>query len=251
MPTVKDGDCMVSLADSLGMHDYHTLYDAGVNGGLKGTRPNPNQLLIGDVVNEPPKAKVHSKGVDQTWTFSIKVKKLPKLRLVLVDGEDKPLAGKTWTLTAPKALTGTTKKDGLIEVPDLPAQATAGILAVTWQTTKAKKPAAAPKDPKIKTPTYPRPIKANEFTDDAPTAPTAADDVMQFTLNIGSLPPFSDDSGLRARLHNLGAACVPTSDATATIRAVKAFQRGRLNQKAPSGVAADIRARARDTHDTL
>ena len=28
MPVVNDGDCMVSLADSLGMHDYHTLYDA-------------------------------------------------------------------------------------------------------------------------------------------------------------------------------------------------------------------------------
>jgi hypothetical protein len=252
VPTVKDGDCMVSLADSLGMQDYHTLYDDGVNATLKASRPNPNQLRIGDDVKDPPaKAKVHSKAVDQTWTFTIKVKKLPRLRLVLVDGEDKPLAGKAWKLTAPRVLTGMTKNDGLIEVPDLAPQQTAGALEVTWQTTKARKPAAVPKDPVIGKPTYPRPIKAGEFTDDPPTAPTAADDVIQFTLKIGSMPPFDADDGVRARLHNLGYPCVTGSDADATKRSVKAFQRGRLKQKTPSGAAADIRAAVRDRHDAL
>ncbi len=114
---------MVSLADRLGMQDYHTLYDDGVNAALKGSRPNPNQLLIGDDVKDPPtKGKVHPKAVDKTHTFVVKAKKSPKLRIVLVDAEGKPVAGKAWKLTAPKALTGTTKKDGLIEVPDLPPQ---------------------------------------------------------------------------------------------------------------------------------
>src|SRR6266478_7762676 len=134
MPKVTDGDCMVSLADRLGMQDYHTLYDDGVNAALKGSRPNPNQLLIGDDVKDPPtKGKVHPKAVDKTHTFVVKAKKSPKLRIVLVDAEGKPVAGKAWKLTAPKALTGTTKKDGLIEVPDLPPQDKDGALEVTWQ----------------------------------------------------------------------------------------------------------------------
>jgi hypothetical protein len=243
---------MVSLADSLGMQDYHTLYDDGVNSALKGARPNPNQLLIGDDVKDPPaKGKVHPKPVDQTHTFVVKPKKPPKLRIVLIDAEGKPLAGKAWKLTTPKALTGTTKKDGLIEVPDLPFQDKAGALEVTWQKTKATKAATPPKDPEIKKPTYPRPIKIAEFTDDPPTAPTPADDVINFTLKIGSLPVFSDDSGTRGRLHNLGYSCLVDSDAAATKKSVKAFQRGWLKQKTPSGVTADIRNDARDKHDQL
>lgn len=242
---------MVSLADSLGMQDYHTLYDDGVNSALKGTRPNPNQLLIGDDVKDPPKGKVYPKPVDQTHVFVVKPKKPPKLRLVLIDGEGKALSGKAWNLTAPKALTGTTKKDGLIEVPDLPFQDKAGSLEVTWQTTKPPKPVTPPKDPEFKKPTYPRPIKAAEFIDDAPTAPTAADDVMDFTLKIGSLPTFNDDSGVRGRLRNLGFSCVVDSDADATKQSVKAFQRVRLKQKTPSGAPADIQNNARDNHDNL
>ena len=122
MPKVKEGECMVSIADSLGMHDYHTLYDDGVNAALKGNRPNPNQLLIGEDWTDPPKGLVHAKPVDATHVFVVKPKKPPTLRIIMVDLDGKPMAGKAWKLTAPKAATGTTKKDGLIEVPDFPFQ---------------------------------------------------------------------------------------------------------------------------------
>lgn len=241
---------MVSLADKLGMQDYHTLYDDAVNAALKKTRPNPNQLAVGDEVEEPKdKGKAFAKPVDKTHVFVVKAKKLPKLRIVMVDSDDKPLAGKAWKLTAPKAASGTTKKDGLIEVPDFPPQDKAGALEVTWQQTKAKPAAAAVADPPITKPVYPRPIKASEFTDDAVPAPTAANDVMQFTLKIGSLGHFELDSGARARLHNLGYNVLPYSDANVTKKAVEAFQRGRLNQKTPSGVIAEIHGKARDKHD--
>jgi hypothetical protein len=241
---------MVSLADKLGMNDYHTLYDDGVNSALKGTRPTPNQLLIDDEWKDPPsKGKVYTKAVDKTWKFVVKPKKLPKLRIVLVDADDKPLSGKAWKMTAPKALSGTTKGDGLIEVPDLPPQEKAGLMEVTWQKTKPAKAPEAPKDPVITKPTYPRPIKASEFTEDVPPAPSAADDVVEFTLQIGSLPTFNDDSGVRARLHNLGYSCVRGSGADETKRSVQAFQRGTLKQKTPSGNAADIRNDVRDKHD--
>jgi len=241
---------MVSMADKLGMQDYHTLYDDAVNAALKKTRPNPNHLAVGDEVEEPKdKGKAHDKAVDKTHVFVVKAKKLPKLRVVIVDSDDKPLAGKAWKMTAPKAASGTTKKDGLIEIPDFPPQDKAGSLEVTWQTTTPKPAAAAVPEPAITKPVYPRAIKPADFTDDTVPAPTAANDVMQFTLKIGSLGPFDYDSGARARLHNLGYNVFPYSDAAATKKAVEAFQRGRLKQKTPSGVIADIHSKARDKHD--
>jgi hypothetical protein len=252
MPKATEGECMVSLADKLGMQDYHTLYDDGVNATLKRRRPNPNQLLIGDEWQDPPsKGKVHQKPVDKTWKFVVKPKKPPKLRIVVVDAENKPLAGKKWNLTAPKALSGTTKKDGLIEVPDLPPQEKNGVLEVTWQKTKPKKAAPAPKEPAITAPTYPRPIKPAEFTEDAPTAPSAADDVVQFTMKIGSLPTFNHDSGVRARLRSLGFGCRRGSDNERTKKCVELFQRVHLKQNAPSGRVSDVRNDVRDKHDNL
>src|ERR1700744_2579661 len=98
MPKVQDGDCMVSLADSLGMHDYHTLYDDGVNAELKNKRPNPNQLLVGDDWSDPPgKAKMHAKPVDQTHTFVVKPKRPPQLKFLILGSDGKPLAGKVWS----------------------------------------------------------------------------------------------------------------------------------------------------------
>lgn len=250
MPVVKDGDCMVSLADGLGMQDYHTLYDDGVNTTLKGKRPNPNQLVIGDDVKEPPaKGQVHTKAVNKTWTFVVKTKKPTKLRVVVLDGEAKPLSGKAWKFTAPKALAGKTKGNGLIEMPDIGPQEKNATLEVTWRESKPPKAAKPEKEQEFKNPTYPRPIKVAEFKDDAPKAPDATDDNIHFTLKIGSLPDFDSDNGVRARLHNLGHACEPDSDATITTHAVKAFQRARLDQKTPSGAAADIRSSARDKHD--
>ena len=192
---------------------------------------------------------MHSKAVDQTWTFSIKPKKLPKLRLVLVDGEDKPLAGKAWTLTAPKALTGTTKKDGLIEVRSSAA-------GNGWRSrshlaeTKAKSRRQLRQGSGDQEAHLPPAYQGERVHRRRPEAPTAADDVMQFTLNIGSLPPFSDDTACVHASTTSAYRCVPTRTPPRRRRAVKAFQRGRLKQKTPSGALADIRHRRADKHDT-
>ncbi len=243
---------MVSLADGLGMQDYHTLYDDELNADLKATRPNPNQLVVGDDVKLPvAKGKVHSKAVDATWTFVVKLKKLPKLRIVLVDAEGKGMAGKEWQLTAPQVLTGKTKKDGLIEIPDIPPQAVDGAMEITWRKTTAPKPVTPPAEKKVSKPTYPRPIVIADFTDDAPPAHDAAEDVAKFTLKVGSLPSYNVDDGVRARLNNLGGGCAPGAAIDVTSRAVKAFQRGRLKQKDPSGVTTDLTDSARTQHDQL
>jgi hypothetical protein len=249
VPTVASGDCAVSIADTLEFKDYRSVWDDGVNAALKGKRPNPNQLLAGDEVKATTdKKKMVSKAVDQTWTFEVKTKKLPKLRIVLLDKEDKPVAKLKWNLTAPVAKSGTTKADGLIEVADLDPQAKAGTLKVEWQKTKtpAKK---AEKDPVIKKPTYPRPIKASEFKDEMPDPPDPADDKMEWTLKIGSLPTFDDVTGVQSRLYNLGFRCDPDTKADKTGDCVKAYQRVRLKQDTPSGAPADVQAGLRDKHD--
>jgi hypothetical protein len=250
MPAVADGDCAVSVADQLGFRDYHSIWDYAANSALKGKRPNPNQLLLADNITIPTdKTKIVNKAVDSAWTFIVKTKQLPKLRVVLVDNEDKPLSGKSWNLTAPKNASGKTKKNGLIEVAELDAQAKAGTLTVEWQKSKPAPKKTPPKDPVITKPVYPRAIKASDFTDAAPPAPDPSDDTMEWTLKIGSLPTFDDVSGVCARLYNLGFRCEPDTKANLTGDCVKVYQRTRLKEKTPSGAFADIESGLRDFHD--
>lgn len=250
MPKVADGDCVISIADQLGFRDYHSVWDDGANSLLKAKRPNPNQLLAGDELKATAdKKKVVGKPVDKTWTFVLKRKKLPKLRIMLLDKEDRPLSGKNWQLTAPKNASGRTKVDGLIEVTDLDPQAKSGTLKVVWQKSKAAPAKAPEKDAQINKPAYPRPIKASEFTDAMPAPPDPADDSIKWILKIGSLPTFDQESGVQARLHNLGFRCDPETKAALTTASVKAYQRTRLKQKTPSGIAADIQSDLRDRHD--
>ncbi len=250
MPTVGDGDCAVSIADQLGCNDYHSVWDDGANSALKGSRPNPNQLVKGDEVKPPAgKTKTVGKAVDATWTFVVETKQLPKLSIVIVDKDDKPLAAKAWRLTAPKAASGKTKADGMIEIKDLDPKAKSGTLQVDWRKTKSPKKKSVPKDPKITKPVYPRPVKASEFKDVNPAAPLPADDTMEWTLKIGSLPAFDHISGVQARLNNLGFRCDPDAQAARTQDDVKTYQRTRLKNKSPSGAAADIQTDIRNRHD--
>lgn len=259
MPTVGDGDCVVSIADQLGLSDYHSLWDDGGNSGLKRKRPNPNQLVNGDEVKAPTaKTKTVSKAVDATWTFVVKTKKPPKLRLVIIDKDDKPLAGKGWRLMvgkalgipAPKTAEGKIKTDGLIEMADIDPQEKYGKLQVTWlEVKKPPKKKAVPAAPKFKKPTYPRPIVTGEFKDADPAAPPADNRIMEWTLKIGSLPAFDHISGVQARLNNLGFRCDPDAQAARSESDIKAYQRTRLKSKTPSGVAADIQKGLRDRHD--
>jgi len=249
MPTVGDGDCAVSIADQLGYHDYHTVWDDGSNAALKGKRPNPNQLVLGDDVASPvPKTKTVQKAVDNTWVLVVKNKKLPKLRVIVIDKEDKPLNGKKWRLSSPKNAKGSTGPDGLIEIADLDPQSKTGTLQVDWRETK-KVARKKETDPKITQPTYPRPIKVSEFKDQAADPPGKGDDTVQWDLKIGSLASFDDVTGVQGRLHNLGFRCDPEGQAALTQADVKTYQRTRLKSAAPSGAPADIQTDIRNRHD--
>ena len=251
MTAVNDGDCAVSIAAQLGFQDYRSLWDDAQNDGLKRTRPNPNQLVVGDDVKATlDKKKTVTKGVDGTHTFALTGKKLPTLRLILLDREGKALAGTSWELTAPKAATGKTKSDGVIRIADLDPASTSGTLKVVWRKSTPPKKKAEEKDEPVKKPTYPRPIKASEFTDKLPDPPDEADNTIEWTLKIGSLSTFDTESGVTARLYNLGFRCDPAApDAAVTTASVKAYQRTLLKAKTPSGASADVQTDVRDRHD--
>ncbi len=240
--TVADGDCALSLATNNGYRDYHTIWDQSQNDELKKTRPNPDELLVADVLNGPAlKQKTVDKPVDAVAVFVLKNKKLAKLKMVLVDKDLKPLNGWVWSLTSPSAANGTTEADGLIEFDDIDPTKTAGTLKVTIKKPVIPPPAptttpATPPSP----PPYPPAIKPPDFIDKDPVKP-ADSDTMEWTLKVGSLPPAAEKTGVKARLHDLGFGCDVDSDDTLTTRAIKNFQKLFL-KKTDTGAYADVQA---------
>jgi hypothetical protein len=244
MATAEDGDCIVSIAAKLGIRDYRTLWDA--NGTLKATRPNPNQLAVGDVVVEPPKTKTESKAVGERWTYVVKPKTTVALRIIALGADEKPLEGAAWELTAPVAKSGTTLADGLIEIAAFPAEEKAAELKVTPKA--AVLPIVPPVTPPTGTPPYPPAIDPPQFKDKIRAA-DPSDAFVEWTLQVGSLPSFNDATGVLGRLSNLGAACAPGDDGKKTERTVKSYQKAFLNEPSGSGLPADIQTDLRDRHD--
>ncbi|MBI2686060.1 MAG: hypothetical protein HYX27_07070 [Acidobacteria bacterium] len=246
MATVIDGDCILSIAKALGIRDYQTLWDA--NGTLKATRPNPNMLVEGDTVVEPPKTKKEVRKTGKRWTFVVPDEQKASLHIVLLGADAKPLAEAVWALSEPLTANGTTGADGAIKVDNLPVDKKKGVLKVT--------PKAAASTPATTTtttstsgpPPYPAPIKAADFKDPVRAA-DPSDAFVEWELKIGSLPSHKHESGVLARLHNLGAGCDAGDNGARTAISVKAYQRAFLNQSAPSGAPADIQDSIRDRHD--
>ena len=114
--TVKQGECLSSIAALYGFADYRAIYDDPANAEFARRRKNPHVLFPGDnlVIPDSRNRQVACK-TGQLHVFSIK---RPRrfLRLILKDAEDKALANLQYTLQAGnERKTGTTKPDGLLE----------------------------------------------------------------------------------------------------------------------------------------
>jgi hypothetical protein len=246
MATVEDGDCIASIAATLGVRDYKTLWDA--NGDLKAKRPNPNQLVIGDSVTEATKTKNEKKAHGNRWTYVVKPKLTISLRIVVLGADDKPLNEAAWELTKPIAKNGSTSADGLIEIKEFPATEKEAVLKVTPKKVPVTPVVAPPSGPVPSPPPYPAAIVPDSFKDKKRAA-DPADDFVEWTLKVGSIPSFNEETGVLARLFNLGAPCQPGDDGSRTERTVKSYQKGYLNQNDGSGKPADIQTDLRDRHD--
>jgi hypothetical protein len=128
--TVKQGEYLRKIAQAAGFPDYNAIWSSAENSELKQKRQNPNILLPGDKLVIPDKQeKQESGGTDQRHRFRLKGKPL-KLRIVLRDTDDNPVANKECTLIIEGvANTLTTDGDGKLEQV-IPPSASNGSLRI-------------------------------------------------------------------------------------------------------------------------
>ena len=244
-----EGECCSSLAAKNNLADYRRIHDAPDNAALKGSRPNPNQLVAGDKLKIPdrdPKKFPAETGTTQKFVLA---KSATHLRVQLADASDKAILAKTWTLTV-----GSQKKSGtgFIDLPIDP-QETAATLQLDLAKPASAPAPAPPAPPAPAVPPYPPPLVEAAFTDTLDAAFVGGDadsGKIEWTLAIGSLPSFNNVAGVQERLRNLGFVCKGAPGDAAdpqTQAAVKAFQKAA--KLAETGAAKDIEAAVRDRHD--
>jgi N-acetylmuramoyl-L-alanine amidase len=186
--TVEQGDHLSKIAKDNGFTDYTVIWDHPNNVDLKKQRQNPNILLPGDQVFIPDMEQKQESGpTDKRHTFTVDKKTL-KLRLVLEDIYEKPIAGAQCALLIDgQTYQLTTDGNGKLE-QEIPLDAKEGTLTIRGDQTPF------------------------------------ANDVIP--IKIGHLDPIDELSGQIARLNNLGyfAGSLDGSDTDAFESAVEEFQ---------------------------
>jgi N-acetylmuramoyl-L-alanine amidase len=186
--TVKQGDHLSRISKDNGFTDYTVIWDHPNNADLKKQRQNPNVLLPGDQLFIPDMEQKQEVGAtDKKHTFTVDKKTL-KLRLVLEDIYEKPIAGAQCALLVDgQVYQLTTDGNGKLE-QEIPLDAKEGTLTIRGDQTPF------------------------------------ANDVIP--IKIGHLDPIDEVSGQIARLNNLGYFAGPLdgSDADALNSAIQEFQ---------------------------
>jgi N-acetylmuramoyl-L-alanine amidase len=186
--TVQQGDHLSKIAKDNGFTDYTVIWNHPENADLKKQRQNPNVLLPGDQIFVPDmEEKQESGATDKRHTFTVD-KKILKLRLVLEDIYEKPIAGAQCALlVGDQTFQVTTDGQGKLE-QEIPLDSTEAFLAIRGDQTPF----------------------ANEV----------------IAIKIGHLDPIDELSGQIARLNNLGyfPGNLDGSDADAFQSAVEEFQ---------------------------
>lgn len=167
---VKQGDCLSSIAKQFGFPDWRRIYDDPQNAAFKKKRPNPNLIFPGDVLAIPDRqAKQETRPTTARHTFRAKRSKA-RVRIKVKDQDDKAFAGKKYRLVVGgRTFEGNIGQDGLIEHPIEP-DAGAGALTV-WLDGDTSRPGIV------------------------------------WNLKVGHLDPVEENTGIQARLKNLGFDC--------------------------------------------
>jgi hypothetical protein len=128
--TIKQGDHLARVAKELGFRHYDTIWKHGENAKLREQRPDPNVLYPGDVLFIPDKKdKDESRPTAKQHRFRVKISKI-KLRIVIRDFDNLPLANTECKLQVEGAdYPLTTDGNGQIEVM-IPESAENGSISV-------------------------------------------------------------------------------------------------------------------------
>jgi N-acetylmuramoyl-L-alanine amidase len=164
--TVVQGEYLSGIAKKYGFSSHKKIWDHAQNAELKKQRQNPNVIFPGDQLFIPDKSeKKETRSTGQRHQFVLKTEKL-KLRLVLEDLYEKPIANAQCVLRIDnEPFQMTTDEQGKIE-KDIKPGVRSAVLTI--------------KDPE-----------------------TAINDVL-VPIRIGHLDPVDKVSGQKARLNNLG-----------------------------------------------
>jgi N-acetylmuramoyl-L-alanine amidase len=172
--TVRQGDCLSSIAAQFGFASYLTIYDAPENADFKRKRPNPNLIYPGDVLVIPDKGdKKIAVASGAKHRFTLKVKPTWLRLKVKLDDPHRYLLE-----VGAASFRGKTDGSSTIEHPIDPQERRGAIRL--WP-------------------------DADGAPDDPP------DDAICWTLQLGSLDPVEEVSGVQGRLSNLGYYDGPTS----------------------------------------
>jgi N-acetylmuramoyl-L-alanine amidase len=185
---VKQGDHLSSIAQENGFSDYAVIWDHANNAELKKKRENPNVLFPGDVLFIPDREiREETRPTDQRHEFVLR-KPVLRLRIVLEDLYEKPIAGAKCLLIV-EGVSRDVTTDGNGKINEIiPPDAHQSVLVI--------------RDPQTPFHDLPIPIK------------------------IGHLDPVEEPSGQAARLANLGYYLAPADqlDAVELESAVEEFQ---------------------------
>jgi hypothetical protein len=164
--TVVQGEYLSGIAKKYGFSSHKKIWDHAENAELKKQRQNPNVIFPGDQLFIPDKKdKKESRDTGQRHQFVLKTEKL-KLRLVLEDLYEKPIANAACELRIEnETFRLTTDDKGKIE-KDIKPGARSAVLTI--------------KDPQ-----------------------TPINDIL-IPVKIGDMDPVDKESGQKARLNNLG-----------------------------------------------
>lgn len=178
--TIQQGETLLGLAAANGLKDWNAILDAPENAALKKTRTDPGILKEGDSVFIPNKIMRHEASATDAKHTFNVAPPKAWIRLALKDASGAALAGKKYTLVVDGKATSGTIGPGGIIEQSVAVDAARGALTVTI---------------------------------DATTAET-------WDLCIGYMDPLDEDSGVAARLRNLGFDF--GDDAAAAVRAFQA-----------------------------
>jgi N-acetylmuramoyl-L-alanine amidase len=171
--TVKQGDCLSSIAARCGFNSYHSIYDHPENADFKRERSNPNVIYPGDALYIPElELGKQDCPTDQLHKFRL-TKPLVKLRIKLLDPDRQPYKYKRYSIqidSVSNVWSGNTSATGLAEAL-IPADAKAGKLQL-WLTDESDQQAS-----------------------------------VEMRLQIGHLDPMDEVTGVQARLNHLRFAC--------------------------------------------
>jgi N-acetylmuramoyl-L-alanine amidase len=133
--TVEQGECVSELAARYGLESWTAIHEHAENEALFQKR-NPHVLYAGDEVYVPAKTKLVPLTLGERHSFTLLVRRVIPLKLILQDISGEPVADEPCTVTVGEAkIEGTTNADGLleVEVPHDTRQATLAYRGLTLE----------------------------------------------------------------------------------------------------------------------